>query len=120
MTDMNPRLMEDGANKESAFAKRVRELQGVSETANLLAKSLGQIEQQLLGPRLDTESDAERPAYPGGSLNDDLELYTKGTIESLSRISDSIQRIGEELGGVSEDVPISRISAIGADDRPLY
>lgn len=106
----------DGGNTESAFSQRVRELQGMSETANLLAKSLGEIERQLLGPRMEPTSDAERPAYAGGSLNGDLEMYTKGTIESLSLISDSIQRIGEELGGVSvpeyEDYP----TAIG--DRP--
>ena len=118
MNDIEKRLAGfDECNTESAFSKRIQELQGVSETARLLARSLGDIERQLLGPRLEPESDVDTPAYPGGSLNDDLERYTKGTIESLSTISDSIQRIGSELGGVSEDVSDA---AMGIDDHPRY
>lgn len=103
--DVLHRENSDG-NQESAFSKRVRELQGVSETANLLARSLGRIERQLLGPRMEPSSDGmNTPAIVGGSLNEDLEMYTGRTVESLAAISDSIQRLGEELGGVSEDVP---------------
>ena len=121
MSDIERRLAGDAGNTESAFSKRIREIQGVSETASLLAKSLGDIEVQLLGPRMEPTTDgAERPAYAGGSLNDNLEKYTKGTIESLSMMSDSIARITDELGGVSEDTPIARISGMGADDNPRY
>lgn len=98
-------MKSDGGNTESAFSQRVRELQGVSETANLLARSLNEIERQLLGPRLEPSSDQDQPALAGGSLNADLEKYTKRTIESLLEISDSIQRLSSELGGVPEDVP---------------
>ncbi len=103
--DMKERLAEvgrDTENAESAFSKRIRELQGVSETTSLLAKALGDIEKKLLGPSQEPAAMSDRPAYQGGSLNDDLEMYTNRTILSLQVISDSVQRLGQELGGVSE------------------
>lgn len=121
MNDLEERLrgtVGDGCNTQSAFSRRIQELQGVSETASLLAKSLGDIEKQLLGPRMEPTSGIDTPEYRGGSLNDDLEKYTNRTILSLSEISDSIQRLGSELGGVSEDVPSEDYpTVIGAEYR---
>ncbi len=117
MNDIERRLAEvgrDGGNTQSAFSKRIQELQGVSETASLLAKSLSDIEKQLLGPRMEPTVGNDSPAFQGGSLNDDLEMYTSRTILSLSAISDSIERLGSELGGVSEEGPVEE-RPIGAE-----
>jgi len=84
----------------AVFVKRCEELQNAAELSDALAVKLEHIERKLLGVRCETGSGSEKPELAGGSLNDDIQLYTSHINNALERLAKSIERLDKELEGV--------------------
>lgn len=105
-----PLSMSEATVSQSTFARRIAEFQNAAELAQKVAGSLEHIERKLLGPRSEPQSGEDRPAFVGGSLNDELEMYADHIRRALERLSASTERLHQEMVGVPEEQPV--------DDQP--
>ena len=94
--------------RQPGFSQRVSELQDLAEIAAKIKVLAQDVEVRMLGhsgPHGDNKKEQVYDTSGPLSLISGMRNYTRHTQESLQGISNSLQRITEELGGVGLNEP---------------
>ena len=92
--------------RESDFVARISDLLDLSVVAENLQKLAGEVETRLLGYKMEGESEGPPVPTTSTSPKEDfvstLKDLTQKTRASLSELSDSLNRLHNELGGIGD------------------
>ncbi|MEK0324973.1 MAG: hypothetical protein QQN63_04650 [Nitrosopumilus sp.] len=96
---MNNPVTANAGNSQSAFFRRLEELENAVELSEAVANQAELLERRFLGPG-DGDQNQGGPAHVPTSLNDALEVHAINLKLALERASCSLERLASETGGV--------------------